>query len=258
MPPVKFTKEHAAKLPDPTAEAVRRVADTQIRELQTTVQTMSTIGRLLRAPRRLTGNGTMSLAPGTRVVLVEGIGQGGGGGGAQGGVATAAAGGGGSSGAYALIPVGDMAGPELSSAVKWSAGTSGGGGGAAAGGNGSVGADTTLTVGGKDYTWKGGGGGLGCAAGVADAIVNGGAPASGSSAADAAGARGERGMRLTGTWLGGAGGAGPWGIGGSPGFDGVGGAGIGYGAGGGGAGATTTDRAGGAGAVGSLRIWEFG
>lgn len=135
-------------------------------------------GRLL-GKQILTGSGSGTLATGTCVVHLRGIGQGGGGGGGSGAGSTGF-GAGGSSGALLDIWIGTPGAALGTLSISWTAGSAGGAGGANTGGNGAAGSDSTITINSVTYTMKGGGGGAGMPApGSTAATVLPTAPASG-------------------------------------------------------------------------------
>jgi hypothetical protein len=164
-----------------------------------------------------------------------------------------APGGGGGSGVYLAFSL-TISPTDL--VVTWAAG-SGGAGGSTAGGNGVTGGDTTLTVGGKTYTAKGGTGGVGGLNTALAAANAGGRPQSGSSPAPrVGGTEGDRGISVGGVFYGGSGGDNPMGVGGftvdgnTAGVDA-----LGPGGGGGGACATGTGLVGGNGLSGKILVW---
>jgi len=266
---VKFTAPHAARLPDVTAEAIRRVHDQQIAEVQAALRELGATGspaaalatgmRLLRAPTLLTASsGTHELVEGVCLVIGTSQGAGGGGGGAGGG-ANQAAGAGGGAGITLQWARGAPGVRIAGRSCPYTCGAAAAGG-SNAGGNGSTGGDSQITVTGIPFLAKGatGGGGL---ASTALGTVFGGVGQGGSSAYPgtwATSLRGNMGFVTGGGGFSGAGGASPFGIAGAPGLLGDGGAASGYGAGGGGANATAAGKVGGASTGGCHLIWEFG
>lgn len=216
----------------------------------------------LRAPRLLTNKGSGTLTNGTRIVRLEGIGQGGGGGGGTAGAGTASNGGGGASGVYLMIIVGDGT-VVLPTAFNWSCGTTGGQGGTAGGGNGTAGAATTITINNRTYTFGGGNGGngMGAIAGngfAAEGLAN----LVGSSTTEAIKIvqdAGSPGWVIGGFGIAGEGGGTPMGAGGPTGTNfGAGIVGNGYGGGGSGAVVSVAGFAGGAGSQGAIILMELG
>lgn len=153
---------HAIVVPrvddDDTQRALDRIKVT-LGQLQATAANGPS-GRILGV-QVLSGSGTATLAVGTCVVHLRGIGQGGGGGGAVGG----GAGSGGSSGVMLDIWIGTP-GVLLAASITFSAGSAGGGGGNNAGTNGAAGSDSTITINRIAYTMKGGSGGTGAPSGA--------------------------------------------------------------------------------------------
>lgn len=264
---MKFTQPHAARLPEGAgaAEAIRRVVDRQIAELQGHVAAIAGapgvgVGmRLLRPPTLLTASsGTHELAEGC--CLVVGISQGGGGGGGgAGGGANQAGGAGGGGGITLHWARGAPGVPIANRSCPYTCGA-GGAGGANTGGTGGTGGDAVFTATGVPFTAKGATGGTGMAS-SALATAFGGVGQSGSSAypgTHTASLRGSMGFSVGGGGFSGAGGASPYGIGGGPASLGDGGAASGFGAGGGGGNATAAGKLGGDGAPACHEIWELG
>lgn len=212
-------------------------------------------GTLIRAPQVLASGTTYTTPAGCNSIYAELIGAGGGGGGAAQTASKASVGGGGASGAYcagylAVTP---------STGYTIAIGT-GGTAGASSGGTGGTGNDTTLTVGGTTFTAKGGLGGVGMAASTLAVALGGAGQTSTSGDINGTGAAGESATLLSGTvGVSGAGASTAWGGGGAArSTEGAGNDGHVYGAGGGGGACFgTTARAGGAGANGVIRVWEF-
>ncbi|HXI82122.1 MAG TPA: hypothetical protein VNM34_15045 [Verrucomicrobiae bacterium] len=216
----------------------------------------SASGTLLRAPQILASGTSYTTPAGCTHILVEMIGAGGGGGGAAQAATNAAAGGGGAAGAFASAYIAVTASTAYTIAIG-----AGGGGGAAGNNDGSTGGNTTITVSGTTYTAAGGGGGKGCAAGVGTIVQGGDGSSSSNCDLNGRGAPGHEGIVISKTIAsGGAGGSPPWGGGGraTGNTEAQGNDGKLYGGGGaGGCCLGTTARAGGAGANGVIRIWEF-
>lgn len=199
----------------------------------------------------VTANETYTVETGVTALFVELVGGGAGGGGVSGGIGQSAGAGGGGAGGYASEWLTAIA---ASYVITIGAG---GAGGAAGVNNGTAGGTTSFAA---DLTATGGTGGTAMATGTAGTIVPGGAGGLGASAnINSAGGPGGKGIRLTATANGsGEGGSGPWGGGGAAVLSATGIAGRGYGAGGSGAATVgNTNRAGGAGTDGAVRIWKF-
>lgn len=259
VPAVKFTRAHAARLPDVTAEAIRSVHDQQIRELQTESGAVRALPGRLLAVRRLTGSGTYVPTTGTTRVRAWLQAPGGGGGGGGGG-AGIAAGGGGGAGALLDVFVGSVGVAMTGGAYACGAG---GAGGSNAGGNGGNGGDLSIAIAGVTYIAKGASGGAGMASStLANAI--GGIGQAGSTTGPAvlseSTARGEHGFVVGGGGFPGGGASSRFGTGGVGSFGGfaAGSAASGFGSGGGGAQAGAAGFAGGAGAPGVIVVEEFG
>ncbi len=126
------------------------------------------IGRLL-AIAILSASGTFTTGPGTRQILIRGMGGGGGGGGASAGIGQAAVGGGGGAGMYneAVLSVT----PDTSYIFVCGAGGAGGVPGGPGGGGGS----STFTVGVTTIAAPAGFGGAGMTNATAPAVAEGGA-----------------------------------------------------------------------------------
>jgi len=204
----------------------------------------SPTGRLIEAPQILTANGTYTTPVGCTSIYVELVG--GGGGGAVGSVTTNnRGGGGGGAGAYAAAYFSVTGNTSYTYAIGL------GGGSAAAGGN------TTFTVGATTVT--AGGGAVGGAVGGTSTPGAGGAGGTATNGdINARGGSGGAGTVISGTTLnaaGGQGGASFFGSGGAGGLAGAGNAGLPFGSGGGGSG--NAAGAGGSGANGVIRVWEF-
>lgn len=153
--PVKFTGAHAARLQDATAEAIRRVQDKQIVELQGQARELAGArGRLLGRRVLTASSGTYKPAPDARTVHVQQVGGGGGGGGAGTG-AGIGGGGGGDAGWYLDFTV-TSAKPIAGGAFACGAG---GAAGAATPTAGGTGGDTTFVLNGVTFRAKGGTGG---------------------------------------------------------------------------------------------------
>lgn len=123
----------------------------------TAAQVRAVIGGNYLGSQILTGTSSGTLATGTCVVHLRGIGQGGGGGGG----AASAFGAGGSSGALLDIWIGTPGVALGTLSISWVAGATAGGGGANTGTAGTAGSDSTITINSVTYTMKGGGGGGG-------------------------------------------------------------------------------------------------
>lgn len=219
-------------------------------------------GRILHAPRLLTGTGSDTLAAGTCVVHLRGIGQGGGGGGAQ-STTGVSAGAGASSGVLLDIWIGTPGTPLGTLSISWISGSGFGTGGSAVGGAGAAGADSVITIDGVAYTMRGGGGGAGCPNIVApnNGNVMSSAPAGGTPTGGVSGyGQGNSGIVIGATaWFSGLGGGTPFGAGGGSvggASDGQPGGGLG-GGGSGGAGSGGVGHVGGAGAPGGFIIEEY-
>lgn len=208
--------------------------------------------------------GTWTKPNGCLKAVFEAVGGGAGGGGVDGqGAGTAAAGGGGSSGFYGKTGMIDVSGTS-SAAVTIGAG---GAGGAAGENNGTAGGDTAITIGVTTYTWGGGLGGVGttAAAGVKFGSMSG--SPTGTNVVGAGG-RGREGFSSGDDTMaaGGEGGGTEFGVGGFPPRSiTIGsianGANASAGFGGGGSGGLSceavSNAAGGDGAGGYMRVWEF-
>jgi hypothetical protein len=212
-------------------------------------------GRLLATSGLVTGTSSGTLPAGTCVVILTGTGGGGGGGGAAGALS---AGGGGSAGVRARYIIGTPGTPLASLAISWAAGAAGAAGTSAPGAGG-TGGDSTFTVNGVTYTFKGGTGGALMGA-SANNVAPGGQPQAGSTAGAVPGYCGDPGQNGM-VWGGvanfsGGGGAHEFGIGGAPvGGTNPGNAASGHGCGGGGAASGGAGQAGGAGTDGAF-TWE--
>lgn len=207
----------------------------------------------------LTGSGTWTPTNGCRAAYVECVGAGGQGGGAATSSTQVSVGGGGGGGAYAASWI-----TGVSATVAYVCGA--GGSGAAAGATGTVGADTTW--GATVVVAKGGAGGGVMAAGTTLASQAGGAGGAAASCTGdlkVTGSIGDKGIRLSTTqgWSG-DGGAAPYlgtvganGVVSAVGTAGAAAVATAYGSGGSGAATLSTSAAGGAGAAGIIRVWEF-
>lgn len=200
-------------------------------------------GKLLRAPQILTTGTTYTTPAACLRIIVEMVGGGGGGAGSN---ATAGSGGGGGAGAYAFKTFDVTAATDYTYAIgaAGAAGTSSGSGG--------TGGNTTFAVGAVTVTANGGSGGVysssvGGAGGAGGTATNGDLNTTG-------GGGGNGASTSAATGPGGVGGGSFFGGGGQSVYNGTPGAGAAYGSGGAGANST---RAGGAGAAGLIRIWEY-
>lgn len=216
-------------------------------------------GRLLRQAQ-VTGAGTTTLADGTCVVHLRGIGQGGGGGGTSSSSAGVSVGAGGSSGVLLDTWIGSTSSPIADTSVTYHGGSTGGQGGAP-GAAGAAGEDSTITIAGSTYVAKGGAGGMYSASTTTttSAFALPAEPAGGTGPAGAVSwGRGEIGSIIQGAWWSGGGGSTSLGQGGSRVYGtGSGNAGSGLGGGGAGGAAQFTTRSGGAGAPGGFAIEEY-
>jgi hypothetical protein len=206
------------------------------------------------------GGGTWTPQAGCRAAYVELVGGGGQGGGCATSSGSCSVGGGGGGGAYAASWI-----TGVSATVAYVVGTGGSGG--AAGSSGVVGNDTTWAV--SVIVAKGGSGGAALAAGTSVLVQAGGlggAAASCTGDLKISGSQGGKGTRDSAA-IGFSGDGGPAAYIGSVGAVGTGVVAGGtagpaalataYGSGGAGAATTTTQQAGGVGAAGLIRIWEF-
>lgn len=210
-----------------------------------------------------TSNGTWTKPSGCKRIVVEAVGAGGGGGGCDGqGAGTYGAAGGGAAGAYGMTEEIDVTGISSGTVTIGTAGAAG----ASAAGDGGDGTDTTFNDGTTTWRWKGGNGGVGETATAAGRPRRGGISSGIGTGTGlrAAGAHGGTGISLPGGQVSGFGASTPFGLGGAQrtatgGNAQAGETGFGYGSGGSGActNATASDAAGGAGAPGYMRIWEF-
>lgn len=256
---MRFTRDHAARLGDPTAEAVRATQAQQIRELQTVAQQLDERPGRVLAVQRLTTTGTYTPTPGTSIVHVQLQGGGGGGGGASAAAGTVSLAGGGGAGAcldFWLFASAITGGPITIGAA--------GSGGSAAGGNGGTGGDSSITINGIAYTAKGGTGGQGSTASGTLSVCFAGAPQTGSSSiGTATGNPGQDGIIFStaagGAGAAGSGGASSLGLGGlRASFNVVPAAPPDFGGGGAGTASVNANTAGGPGAPGAVLIEEFG
>lgn len=210
-----------------------------------------------------TATGTWTKPAGCLKAIFEAVGGGAGGGGVDGqGAGTAGAGGGGSSGFYGKTGMIDVSG-TTTAAVTIGAG---GAGGTAGANNGTAGGNTAITIGATTYTWGGGSGGVGTSAAAAIKFGSMAGAATGTNVVGAGG-RGREGFSSGDDAMaaGGEGGGTELGQGGFPprltasGATAGDAASVGYG--GGGTGAVTvasaSNVAGGDGADGYMRVWEF-
>lgn len=248
--------------PSSTGELFYQTSDGLLYFLDSSGTATKLTGRLLNVRVFTTDQAPITITTGTKQIVWEAIGCGGGGGGAA-GAANAAAAGGGGSGSYALKY--DTTGQATYNIVVQQSGL--GTGGAAGNNNGAAGTDAAVTNANTSATIvqaKAGSGGTGSATGVAVAETAGGAggtAAGGTGDFKTEGNAGGVGIRFSGTQgLSGFGAASPWGGGVSGrGVTGAGTAGKAFGAGGSG-GLTVNGgaaQAGGNGADGVVRMWEF-